>query len=127
MKKTALFTIMLAAMLTFFTACNDSKEYKHKEIVCLHSWSDYGEEGEPFRKMMESKIHEYGIKANVHHIYLNAEERVFEQFDIEVWPSIRDSIYALHPDLLLVNDDPALTYLLTHEFDNKLLNAIPVK
>ena len=113
-------------MLTFFTACNDSKEYKHKEIVCLHSWSDYGEEGEPFRKMMESKIHEYGIKANVHHIYLNAEERVFEQFDIEVWPSIRDSIYALHPDLLLVNDDPALTYLLTHEFDNKLLNAIPV-
>lgn len=126
MKKIALFTIMLATMLTFFTACKDSAEDKQKQIVCLHSWAEYGEEGEPFRLTMESKMKEYGINANVRHIYLRAEESIYEQFDIEVWPSIRDSLYAWQPDLIFVNDDPALTYLFNREFDNKLLNSIPV-
>jgi len=126
MKGLISFFILFLAVMLLFTACHKESTGKQKEIVCIHSWSDFGEEGEPFRKTMDEKLAENGVNAKVTHFYLNAEISVFDQFRIEIWPSIRDSIYNLKPDLIFVNDDPALTYLLTDEFDNTLFNKTPI-
>ena len=84
-------------------------------FVCIHSYSEAGQEGSYFRDYMDHSFKRHGIKANVRHIYLDlvsCEEPGERQFGSD--RDMIDAIAAIKPDVLFINDDLALEYV----FDN---------
>ena len=77
MKKLYYILILLTAALTL-GACSDKTDGNIRRVVVLHSIDDTGDEGAPFQKYMEDRFKSAGIKADIHHLYLNQLRNPFD-------------------------------------------------
>ncbi len=133
MKKSYLSKILplLIVVLVLFTgSCSKVNEFRsqgpsHKVLV-IHSWDSIGEEKDLFSKYMVDAFKEYGVNANIHHLYLDMVHRpgeVFTQYD---WERISSQISVMKPEIILLNDDPAVDWVLTHHEGDSIFKNIPV-
>lgn len=85
------------------------------DFVCIHSYSEAGQEGSYFREYMDHAFRRHGINAKVNHIYLDLVscERPGEmQFGGD--REMIEAIDGMNPDVLFINDDLALEYVFDH-------------
>ena len=95
-------------------------------VVVIHSWDSLGEEGALFSKCMEDAFKEHEMLVDIHHLYLNMVRRpgeVFSQYD---WPEVEKKIRQWNPDVILLNDDPIVDWVLTHEEGDSVFMNTPV-
>ena len=125
------FILLLGFVLTTLEACNKVRDYKPsgppRSVVVIHSWDSVGEEKELFSQTMERAFRENGIdNVEIHHIYANMVRRpaeVFEKFD---WPRYAKDIARWKPEVILLNDDPIVDWLLKKEHPDSVFLNTPV-
>lgn len=94
-------------------------------VVVIHSWDSAGEEGELFTKVMEKAFEKRGMNVEVHHIYANMIRRDGEVFTREDWPRYVEAIKEWNPEVILLNDDPIVRWVLTHEEADSIFSTTP--
>ena len=95
-------------------------------VAVIHSWDSIGEEAEYFSTEMQKAFEEEGVNVELHHIYANMVHRtgtVFSKYD---WPQHLDSLRAWSPDIILLNDDPIVDWVLTQEKADSILIKTPI-
>lgn len=107
------------SVAVLLTACSEkpqkAPEGKVRHITVLHSWGMHeGEEGQPFTDCMEQAFIDKGVNAEVKHLYMNRKYNSETYFLRRLWDNFRDSINQHNPEVLLVNDDPALDFVMDH-------------
>ena len=108
-------------------SCGDGTHIaKTYNVVVLHSWDASGEEGVYFQDLMKDEFKRAGIRANIHHIYANLIHRPPHVFTTEDWPQYLDSIREWKPDIILVNDDPALSWVFKERPCDSLFFSTPI-
>lgn len=131
MRKTLFYIIicmgMLVGVTSMMVSCgnNDAKE-DVKSVLVLHSWENSGEEGELFSRCMEDAFKKEGMHVKIHHIYANMVKRSPTLLNRVDWPIYRDSIRQWNPDIILMNGDPILGWVLRENSDDSLFMKKPV-
>jgi len=95
-------------------------------VVVIHSWDSIGEEKELFSKCMEDAFKSYDMAVDVHHIYANMLHRssdVVAQFD---WPIYSEQIKEWKPEVILLNDDPIVDWVLTSMGHDSIFQNTPI-
>ena len=95
-------------------------------VVVIHSWDSIGEEKELFSKCMEENFRAHGMDVNIHHIYANMLHRpndVFNQFD---WPVYSKQIKEWKPEVILLNDDAIVDWLLNAKEIDSIFLKTPI-
>ena len=95
-------------------------------MLVIHSWDSVGEEKTLFSTCMEEAFQKEGINANVHHIYANMLHRSPALLDMIDWPQYLDSIKKWKPEVILLNDDPILSWVLRNHSRDSLFRNTPV-
>lgn len=117
-----LWALTTCAMMT---SCKGDDAGKRHSIVVLHSWNDQGEEGLPFRETMDRKFRERGISAEVHHIYFNAVHTGEKHIASGKWMQMEDSMETWKPEVILINDDAILDWIIQHPEHDHIFNTTP--
>lgn len=97
-----------------------------RSILVIHSWDSIGEEGAHFNHCMEKAFLEKGINVDIHHIYANMLHRSQRQLSEVDWPKYADSIRLWKPEIILLNDDPILRWVLQERTADSLFMETPV-
>ncbi len=97
---------------------------KHS-IVVIHSWDSIGEENLFFKQQMEEDFIDANINAEIHHIYADMTHRIPRVFATEDWPAISQEISKLKPDVILLNDDPIMEFVLNGYVDDPIFKNTP--
>lgn len=123
-------------MLSLLWSCSDFEPDEQRRnirpnagselsFVVLHSYNNLGQEGAYFRKYMSDHFRsKHNLVPSIHHIYLDlvySDDPANDSFGGH--EAFADMITGYNPDVLFINDDPALDYM----FDNfdSLLKSIP--
>lgn len=125
--KNRLIGVLAVLMALVLTGCENDRRYvgKMHSIVVFHSWNDQGEEGEPFREAMEEALEFHKMYANVHHIYMDMLSHTPDDIDKNYWAAYADSLKKWKPELILINDDPALQWMLRGKHD-EVFREVPI-
>lgn len=122
--------ILIVLLTLLIGSCSKVSEFRTRgpqhSVVVLHSWDSIGEEGHLFSKCMEDAFNEHEVNADIHHFYLNLTRRpgeVFTEFD---WKDLEAEIRALKPEVILINDDPIVDWVLTHSEGDSIFKNTPV-
>ena len=95
-------------------------------VVVIHSWDSIGEEKELFSQCMEDGFRNHDMAVDVHHIYANMLHRssdVMSQFD---WPTYSEQIKQWKPEVILLNDDPIVDWVLTSRGRDSIFQSTPI-
>ena len=95
-------------------------------VVVIHSWDSIGEEKELFSQCMEDAFRSHDMAVDVHHIYANMLHRssdVVSQFD---WPTYSEQIKQWKPEVILLNDDPIVDWVLTSRGRDSIFQSTPI-
>ncbi len=95
-------------------------------VVVIHSWDSIGEEKELFSQCMENAFKEHDVAVDIHHIYANMLHRsndVVTQFD---WPVYKEQLKEWKPEIILLNDDPVVEWMLTSVGRDSIFQNTPV-
>ena len=119
--------VLVVLVALILSGCADDRRYvgKMHSIVVFHSWSNQGEEGEPFNEAMEEALEFHMMYANVHHIYMDMLSHTPDDIDKNYWAAYADSLKVWKPELILVNDDPALQWMLRGKHDD-VFRELPI-
>lgn len=119
--------VLVVLMALILSSCTDDRRYvgSMHSIVVFHSWSNQGEEGEPFNEAMEEALLFHNMYANVHHIYMDMLSHTPDDIDKNYWAAYADSLKAWKPELILINDDPALQWMLRGKHDD-VFRELPI-
>ena len=120
--------LLFVIIITLLGSCSKVKNIRSNgprhSVVVIHSWDSVGEEKELFSKCMENAFKDHDMQVDIHHIYANMVRRpsdVFTQFD---WQKYREQIIAWEPEVILLNDDPIVEWVLTRsERDSVFVNT----
>ena len=130
MKKTILYVagiILVSTIACLFVACGGSQpKGRERSVLVFHSWDDSGEDGQYFRDKIRDEFYKVGINANIHHIYANMRHRSNEVFTTRDWPEYLDSIRSWKPEIILLNDDPILSWVLKERPCDSLFFNTPI-
>ena len=120
--------IILLALLT--GSCSKVSKFRAQgprhSVVVIHSWDSIGEEGEWFSKCMDEAFKEQEMPVNIHHIYLDMVRRPGEVFSLYDWKKTEREIQKWKPEVILLNDDPIVDWVLTHEEGDSIFVNTPV-
>lgn len=121
-----LFALLLSTSCT--TKRSEIEKLQKHRIAVIHSWDESGEENNLFKEKMQEEFFEAGINAEIHHYYLNILHNPIKPLvNNGVWMKYYgDSIRLLKPDVILVNDDPALECIINYHIDDSLFTNTPV-
>jgi len=127
MKAITITMVMTYVITLLLLGCKADRAYvgKMHSVVVFHSWADKGEEGKPFRNMMEEAFESFGVHAHVHHIYMNMLNQSAEFIDSQLWDTYSDSLDVWKPEIILVNDDPAFDWIVSGHHDD-YFRKIPI-
>ena len=121
--------LMFMAGIVCLSSCGEFKSgdsESRRTVVVLHSWSDMGEEGEYFRKCMEKAFKVQKLNVDVRHLYLDMLHRPADVFTYDDWEEYSDSIRKWKPEVILMNDDPIVEWVLKHGDTDSVLVNTPV-
>ena len=74
---------------------------------------------------MEEALEFHNMYANVHHIYMDMLSHTPDDIDKNHWAAYADSLKAWKPELILINDDPALQWMLRGKHDD-VFRELPI-
>lgn len=118
-----LFTVLVAS-------CSKVQSFRtlgpRHSVVVIHSWDSIGEEKEMFSKYMDAAFKENNKNVDVHHVYARLTRRPYEMFSSIDWPKIEASIKEWEPEVILLNDDPIVDWVLTHSEGDSIFVNTPV-
>lgn len=121
--------LMFLAGIVCLSACDDftiDDSAPRHSVVVLHSWDDSGEEGEYFRECMEKHFKTQRVPVDVHHLYLDMLHRPADVFTYDDWEEYSDSIRKWKPEVILMNDDPIVEWVLRYGEKDSLLTNTPI-
>ncbi|MBQ9363665.1 MAG: HAMP domain-containing histidine kinase [Bacteroidaceae bacterium] len=120
--------IFILALLAgcLFSCSNKTPQGAARSILVIHSWDSLGEEGAHFTRCMKEDFLERGINADIHHIYANMLHRSPKQLSEVDWDKYADSIRKWKPEIILLNDDPILRWVLQERTADSLFQETPV-
>ena len=95
-------------------------------VVVIHSWDSIGEEKALFSECMEAAFREQKMDVEIHHLYANMVRRPDEVFTVFDWIPMAEKIKRCHPEVILLNDDPIVEWVLTHHEDDSIFVNTPV-
>lgn len=108
-------------LLAFFVSCSSEAERKH--ILLIQSYeSNFPAYGE-MKSILASRLKEKQVKADIISVYLDCEQNPEKKQQLAIYAAL-DTLSLWKPDLILVNDDPALNAVLTAK--HPALDTIPV-
>lgn len=122
--------ILLIVVLVVVCACGNVVNFKtagsrHK-VVVVHSWDSVGEEKDLFSNCMEKAFKAQNVDVDICHIYANMVHRpqdVFSRYDAK---KMVERIRRQKPEVILLNDDPIVEWLLTQESPDSLFLNTPI-
>ncbi len=119
--------VAVVLMAVVLGGCENDRKYVGimHSIVVFHSWSDDGEDGEAFSEALDEALLYYNMYADVHHIYLDMLRHTPDDIDKDFWASYADSLKVWNPELILINDDPALEWMLRGKHDD-VFRSLPI-
>ena len=125
-----IFPLLIVASILLLGSCNKVSQIRSSEprhsIVVIHSWDSIGEEKELFSRTMERAFKEHGMQVDIHHIYANMLRRPNDAFSRFDWPAYSKQIKEWKPEVILLNDDPILEWVLTQEDKDSIFYNTPV-
>lgn len=114
--------------LLVLTSCNHksnlANEPRHSVLV-VHSWDSVGEEGAFFVQHVKEQFEKHELNVEVHHIYANMAHNLVDAFHFYNWQAYKDSISKWKPEVVLLNDDPAMDWVMTYCIDDSLFTSTP--
>ncbi|MBR2155139.1 MAG: HAMP domain-containing histidine kinase [Bacteroidaceae bacterium] len=127
MRKHLIYLFILVLLAGCLPSCsNKTPKGAARSILVIHSWDNVGEEGEHFSHCMEKAFQDKGVNAELHHIYANMLHRSPRQLSEEDWGRYADSIRQWRPEIILLNDDPILRWVLQEHTADSLFIKTPV-
>lgn len=123
--------LLLGLLFAILVSCSKVKSFKSSgpshSVVVIHSWDSIGEEKELFSTCMEKAFRENGMNnVEIHHIYAAMVRRPAEVFSAFDWPKYAEQIKKWKPEVILLNDDPIVEWLLTQEHPDSILKNTPI-
>ena len=124
--------LLIVVVITLLGSCSKvskitrSSNGPRHSIVVIHSWDSIGEEKELFSKCMNDAFMQHDVEVDIHHIYANMFHRpndVFTQFD---WPTYSKQIRKWKPEVILLNDDGIVDWLLNAEEIDSIFLSTPI-
>lgn len=102
--------LIVAGALLLLSSCGkDEDAPQTTRIAVFHSYPDEGEEGEYYRKFMDSEFSRHGVSADIIHIYGDHLHYSPSDYTAQFWNGkMRDSVLRFDPDIIFINDDQAL-------------------
>lgn len=114
-------------VLLFLLACtacrfstDSSREY---HILVIQSYEKHFPAYREMNKILAGKLQKKGIRASIHIFYLDCEQYTEKQQKQKVFYKL-DILTEWEPDIILVNDDPALNALLSS--NHPAVKSVPV-
>ena len=123
--------LLIVIVISLFGSCSkvsnisQLKGPRHS-VVVIHSWDSIGEEKELFSQCMEDAFRKHDMVVDVHHIYANMLHRSSEvmlRFD---WPHYAEQIKEWKPEVILLNDDPIVDWVLMSMTHDSLFQNTPI-
>lgn len=103
--------LLLILSVPFITGCKNISDDK-KKIALIHSY-EKGKDTYPlFNEILEKTFHKQKIDADIYPFYLDSQVDQNQKMNERMYQFL-DSIKKIKPDILLVNDNDALDYLLS--------------
>ena len=125
-----LFLLSLGVLLIVLGACNEVPSIRRaappRHVLVIHSWDSIGEEKELFTECMDKAFKESGMKVAVRHIYARMVRRPDEVFTVNDWPEYYEMIKAWKPEVILLNDDPILEWVLKNMRGDSIFENTPM-
>jgi len=124
--------LLIVVVITLLGSCSKvskiarSSNGPRHSIVVIHSWDSIGEEKELFSKCMDDAFMQHDVEVDIHHIYANMFHRpneVFTQFD---WPKYSKQIRQWQPEVILLNDDGIVDWLLNAKEIDSIFLSTPI-
>ena len=125
-RKYITYTFYLLALSLILSCGNGEPGGEERRILVIHSWDSSGEEGTFFQDKMKEEFQKDGIKAEIHHIYANLCHTTNREFTKNYWPTYLDSIKIWKPEIILLNDDPILSWVFKERPCDSLFFNTPV-
>ncbi|MDE5551215.1 MAG: hypothetical protein K2I99_07710, partial [Bacteroidaceae bacterium] len=108
-----LFLFFLGMLLLALGACHKAAPSDPpRRVLVIHSWDSVGEEGQFFIECMDKAFKARGMNVDVRHIYTKMTHRPSEIFGKTEWPKYVKAIKAWKPEVILLNDDPVVEWVL---------------
>lgn len=133
MKKTLPYKIMLVVAVlatVLIVSCSKVPTLRdmgpRHRIVVVHSWDSIGEEKELFSKTMEKAFKERNLNVDIHHIYARMVRRPIDVFEVYDAKWTIEEIKRYKPEIILLNDDPIVEWLLTRENPDSIFLNTPI-
>lgn len=134
MKKTSLLYKVLPVVAFVATvlivSCSQVPRLRHNgpkhRVVVVHSWDSVGEEKELFSKTMEKEFKDKNLDVEIHHFYARMVKRPIDVFDLYDAHKLTEQIKKLKPEVILLNDDPIVEWLLTRENPDSVYLNTPI-
>jgi len=122
--------LSFALLLIVLGACNEVPSIRRvappHRVMVIHSWDSIGEENEFFTECMNKAFKESGLNVEVRHIYARMVSRPDEVFSLNDWPRYAENIKAWKPEVILLNDDPIVEWVLKHMRHDSIFQKTPV-
>lgn len=114
-------------LLLALGACHKAapSDSPHRVLV-IHSWDSIGEEGQFFIECMDNAFKKSGMDVDVRHIYAKMTHRPGEVFGKTEWPKYAKAIEAWKPEVILLNDDPVVEWVLKDMGQDSLFVNTPM-
>lgn len=112
---------LFSGLLALLISCSYQAERKH--ILLIQSYEANFPAYREMKSLLASRLKEKQVKADIISIYLDCEQNPEKKQQLTVYAAL-DTFASWRPDLILVNDDPALNALLTAK--HPALDTIPV-
>lgn len=122
-----LFLFFLGMLLLALGACHKAAPSDlPRRVLVIHSWDSVGEEGQFFIECMDKAFKARGMNVDVRHIYTKMTHRPSEIFGKTEWPKYVKAIKAWKPEVILLNDDPVVEWVLKDMGKDSIFVNTPV-
>lgn len=121
-----LLLLFFGVLLLALGACHRPPAAPSHRVLVIHSWDSVGEEGTFFVECMDKAFKESEMNVEVRHIYAKMTHQPGEFFEKNEWRKYADDIKAWKPEVILLNDDPVVEWVLKDMGRDSLFVNTPV-
>lgn len=110
-------------LLTFISCGSPADSSKEKHILVIQSYEKHFSAYKEMKKVLSDDLHKRRVRASIYSFYLDCEQFTEKQQRQKTFDKLNE-LSSWKPDIILVNDDQALSALITCE--HPFVKSIPV-
>lgn len=107
-------TIVTVLCTLLLLACESESQRNaapKRSVVVLHSVEDKGQEGAPFKQLMEKEFNKHHMQVDIHHLYVDLHHIPVSENLALYGKAYTDSLRKWKPEVMLVNEDPVMNLI----------------